>query len=125
MQVVVKVASLNIHEDTKKEALQSLAKKIDKISNIPFWTKDKSFVFNVVWDDNAPDYSAVLTVYYKFDDTELRNRHCEICAEVHRTFYMTKKIDCTHCEYAAFLKREEERVRDMKSAGRDILKRNF
>ena len=39
MQVVVKVATLNIHEDTKKEALQSLAKKIDKISNIPFWTK--------------------------------------------------------------------------------------
>ena len=71
MQVVVKVASLNIHEDTQKEALQSLAKKIDKISNIPFWTKDKSFVFDVVWDDNAPDYSAVLTVYYKFDDLEI------------------------------------------------------
>lgn len=123
MQVVVKVASLNIHEDTQKEALQSLAKKIDKISNIPFWTKDKSFVFDVVWDDDAPDYSALLTVYFKYDDSDIVARHCEICEQVHRTFYMAKKIDCARCEFAAFKKRADERNRDMRNSGKEILRK--
>lgn len=34
MQNVVRVASLQIHEDTRKEALDSLAAKINKIANI-------------------------------------------------------------------------------------------
>lgn len=123
MQAVVKVASLQIHEDTKVEALESLAKKIDRISAIPFWTKDKSFVFEVSWDNDAPDYSALLTVYFKFDDSDIRMRHCEICEEVHKTFYMAKRIDCSHCEFAAFKRRSEERLRDMRNSGKQILRK--
>lgn len=125
MQVVVKVASLNIHEDTQKEALQSLANKINKISKIQINADKKSFVFDVCWHDRAYDYSATLTIYYMFDTADIDVRHCKVCQEVNATFYKLMAPDCKHCEHSAYKKRIDERVRDMKSAGRDILKRNF
>ena len=47
MQNVVRVASLQIHEDTRKEALDSLAAKINKIANIKINGTNKSFLFNL------------------------------------------------------------------------------
>lgn len=43
MQNVVRVASLQIHEDTRKEALDSLAAKINKIANIKIMVRINHF----------------------------------------------------------------------------------
>ena len=124
MQNVVKVASLQIHEDTRKEALDSLAAKINKIANIKINGTNKSFLFNVVWHDRAYDYSATLHIFYAFDTDDIDARHCTICQEVNSTFYKLLATDCKHCEYNAYKKRIEERQVEMKQAGREILKRN-
>ena len=124
MQFVVKVATLEVDADTYKEALADLAKKINKISNYDFFDTSKEFTFSVQWHKQAPTYRATITVYYKFDNAEIEQRHCQCCQEAHSLFYCNKNYNCNRCEYKAYMVRAEERAKLMKQAGREKLKDN-
>lgn len=39
----------------------------------------------------------MLTLYYKFDDTEFMKSTCEACKEFHKSFFINEQFNCNRC----------------------------
>lgn len=120
---VVKVGSIKLEADAKLECDEKVSKKMCRVSRISILGKKTKFLFEVLWNDDAPNFQATLVVYYSFDMAEVDERHCRICKEAHDLFYCNPEYTCHECKYAAYKQRVAQRERDMRSAGREILRR--
>ena len=120
---VVKVGSIKLEADTKAECEEKISRKMYRISKIDILDKTTKFLFEVLWNDDAPNFQAVLVVYYSFNVSEVDERHCRICKEVHALFYCNPQYTCNECKYAAYKQRVDQKERDMKSAGKEIIRR--
>lgn len=119
----VKIASLKVYGDKHSEVEKKVGEKILKICNAKIYDKVKRFTCDVKWVDNneSASFCANIIVYYLYDDQETIDHHCDVCKETHNLFYCNRQYNCNQCEFNAYRYREEERNKDMRSAGRFAL----
>ena len=119
----VKIASLKVYGAKHSDVEKLVGEKVLKICNARLYDKTKSFTCEVDWvdDETSASFCAKINVYYLYDDQETINHHCEICKETHNLFYCNRQYNCYQCEFNAYRYREEERNKDMRSAGRFAL----
>jgi hypothetical protein len=78
----------------------------------------------VTWDvtriedeDDLPTF--MLTLYYKFDDTEFMKSTCETCKQFHRSFFINEDFNCSRCSKVGY----EKNVSQKLSIGSDYLRK--
>lgn len=122
----VKVASLNIYGDRRSEVESKVGKKVMQICGTKLFDKEKALHCSVAWRENeeSASFCAVITIYYVFDDSDVEQRHCDICRETHNLFYCNRQYNCNQCAFAAYKSRREERYKEMKRAGRYVLNKD-
>lgn len=124
MLSIVKVASLKVTGDRRSEVEAKVGKKIMQLCNKHLFDKTKGFSCSVEWFDEAStSFCAVITIFYQYDDADVEKRHCDICKETHNLFYCNREYNCNQCTFNAYKYRREERVKEMKRAGRYVLNR--
>lgn len=65
-----------------------------------------------------------LKVYATLSEEEIREKHCEICKQVHNLFYMNHdKSHCSECKLKAYFIRVEEAMADRKKLIKEKIKK--
>ena len=123
MQCVVKIGSLKLEAATKEECKEMVGKKVCRVSGYTFMDKTKKILFEVSWSNNGDSHQALLNVYYFFDMDEVDACHCNVCKDVHKLFYCNPNYNCGECKYAAYKQRVQQKERDMRVAGREVLRK--
>ena len=126
MLSTVKVASLKVIGDRRSEVEAKVGKKIMQLCNKHLFDATKGLACSVHWqeDEEVASFCAVITIFYQYDDADVERRHCEICKETHDLFYCNREYNCRQCAFAAYKYRREERVKEMRRAGRYVLNRD-
>lgn len=119
----VKIASLKVYGDKHSDVEKKVGEKVLKICGLQLYDKKKKLSCDVIWENNeeSVNFCAKINVYYLYDDQETIDRHCGICRETHNLFYCNRQYNCNQCEFKAYRSREEERNKEMQSAGRFAL----
>lgn len=119
----VKIASLKVYGDKHSDVEKRVGEKVLKICGLQLYDRKKRFSCDVSWEDNeeSTSFCAKINVYYFYDDQETIDHHCSVCRETHNLFYCNRQYNCNQCEFKAYRYREEERNKDMRSAGRFAL----
>lgn len=55
-----------------------------------------------VEDEGLPTF--MLTLYYKFDDTEFMVSTCNACKEFHKSFFINENFNCDRCNKVGYEK---------------------
>lgn len=65
----------------------------------------------------------VLILYVPLDEGEVRKRHCTICKEFHKSFFINENCNCNECKVRAYQERLDETIKVKKSYYRENLKK--
>jgi hypothetical protein len=70
-------------------------------------------VSKVTWDivrveGDLPTFR--LTLYFKFDDTELMKQTCDVCKEFHKSFFINENFNCNRCNKVGYEKKIEQKL---------------
>lgn len=73
-------------------------------------------VTKVTWDitrvetkeDDLPTFR--LSLYYKFDDTDLMKQSCKACKEFHKSFFINEDYNCSRCNKIGYKKNVEQKL---------------
>lgn len=92
-----------------KEAYLNAAKWV--ATNVVHESGINSHVCYTFAKSNKNIPTIILTIYVKVPEEEIRERHCNICKEVHGTFYMGGKENCSTCKLNAYNRRVDEQIK--------------
>lgn len=82
---------------------------------------DFTFGIEKVKDSEQPTFE--LTLYVSLDEKEVMERHCKICEEVHKLFYVNEENNCNSCSVKAYRKRMEEAIKIKGSYIKSVVQR--
>lgn len=122
----VKVASLRVSGERRSEVEAKVGQKVMQLSAKRMLDKGKSLHCSVDWidDESSMSFSAVINIFYVFDDSDVETNHCEVCKDTHNLFYCNRQYNCNQCAFAAYKQRRLEKYNEMKRAGRYVLNRD-
>lgn len=63
-----------------------------------------------------------IEVYTNIDNKDIEKRNCDLCKDMHCNFYINTRYNCDRCEYAAYMKRINERVQAATKHAKKIIK---
>ena len=75
--------------------------------------------------DNKDNTSVTLTLSVGLDENTLRKRHCEICKEVHSSFFISENTNCSWCKIKAYQSRAAEIIKVQKQYYKELLKKSL
>lgn len=69
----------------------------------------------VSWDINKVEDESglptfLLTLYYKFDDTEFMKKTCEACKQFHKSFFINEDFNCSRCNKVGYEKNVQQKL---------------
>lgn len=67
--------------------------------------------------------SIELVIYAVLPANEVKKRHCEICKEIHKSFFINESNNCETCSASGYQRRVDSTLRSKISYYRDILKK--
>lgn len=106
-----KVFRGNKSKETYLKACGWIATKIvsnEKVNNNVVYTISKGY------DSECGLFIYTITVFAKINEDEIVNRHCNICKELNGSFLMKEEIKCDWCKLQAYLRREEQMLKEKK-----------
>lgn len=106
--------------DTLSKAKTKALKWVGKYVMCKDTTSDVSYTFERSKDDDA---EVIVTLFTSIDETEQRERHCSICREFHKTFFINENINCNECKAKAYQQRLSDMLKVKKSHYRAELKK--
>lgn len=74
-------------------------------------------------EDKENENCIVVTLFVSLDEAEVMSKHCTICKEFHKLFYINENINCNECRARAFHDRMNETLKVKKSFYRGELKK--
>lgn len=74
-------------------------------------------------EDKETNNCVVVTLFVSLDEGDVRKRHCEICKEFHKLFFINESFDCNACKAKAYQERLNDTLKPKKSFYREALKR--
>lgn len=72
-------------------------------------------------DEHFPTVSLVL--YVALDESEVRERHCKICREFHKLYFINENCNCNECKAMAIQERMHSMLAVKKNYYREQLKK--
>ena len=112
MQYIQKFYERRFRADNAKEAYLRACKfvasnVISEASKVEA-TKVTWDVTKVKDDDGLPTF--LLTLYYKFDDTEFMKQTCEACKQFHKSFFINEDFNCSRCNKIGYEKNIQQKL---------------
>jgi hypothetical protein len=95
--------------------------KMNELNSLDFDKYKPTFSFEHKTDKGLNTLE--ISVYLKIDSAEVEDKHCQICQSFHTNFFINTRYNCDACEYNAYKKREDEKVKHVKSMGREVVKK--
>ena len=77
--------------------------------------------YEKVHDAQLP--TVTVHLYASLTEAEVRNNHCNICKEMHNTFFMSSVVHCEECNLLAYQKRLDSNMDNKTSFCRMTLRR--
>lgn len=95
--------------DTMKEAYLSACKWY--ATNV--LSKDELHEVQVEFEKSPNEQFPTVTIHLfaALDETKLRERHCTICRELSKSFFLHTNDNCSRCEANAYQRRTDEMIR--------------
>lgn len=66
-----------------------------------------------------------LSLYAVLPEEELKERHCEICRETHKSFFISEETNCNWCKVGAYQRRADSIISIKAGYYRDCLERRL
>lgn len=111
-----KFYSKKFSEETSKKAYLKACKWLAK------YVLSKSEFANIDFGIKKIDESTFqLNLYAVLSEEELRERHCNICKEIHSSFFYSEETNCEWCKLKAYHKRADEQLEEKVKYYRDKL----
>lgn len=57
------------------------------------------------YEKDERENKIIINLYIKLDESEIKDRHCKICKETHKAYYINEQFNCTSCSMLAYRKR--------------------
>lgn len=83
--------------------------------------KDVSYTVDVDTEQQSP--TIAVTLFAHLEVSEVQDRHCKICKEFHKSFFVNENCNCNACNLVAFEKRMEDTLRSKKLFYKENLRR--
>lgn len=81
-----------------------------------------SMYFEVEKLENEEQPTFELSLFVTLDEKEVMDRHCKICKETHKLFYVNENYNCDACKIKVYRQRLEERIAVKAGYEKSILK---
>lgn len=75
--------------------------------------------FNFEYEKQSP--SVIMTLFISININDVRKRHCELCKELHKQFYIDQPHDCKWCKLQAFHDRADHQIKIKKEHYKKLL----
>lgn len=110
MQIVKKFFTQEfISSKSKKDAYLKACKFVaTKVLNKK--DADKILINTKIIDNSEDSFKCEVTLYISIDETESRNKFCDICKEFHHSFYINQDFNCNACKMLSYRKRLEAQI---------------
>ena len=123
MQYIQKFYERRFRADNAKDAYLRACKFV--ASNV-ISDASKVEASKVTWDitrdkDEKGLPTFLLTLYYKFDDTEFMKQTCEACKQFHKSFFINEDFNCSRCNKVGYEKNVQQRLTTASEYFRKIL----
>lgn len=123
MQYIQKFYERRFRADNAKDAYLRACKFV--ASNV-ISEASKVEASKVTWDvtrdkDEKGLPTFLLTLYYKFDDTEFMKQTCEACKQFHKSFFINEDFNCSRCNKVGYEKNVQQRLTTASEYFRKIL----
>lgn len=115
MNITMKVKSFVFESSDEKEAYLKGCKNLAKYIASK---KYKNLSFSVERVGN----SCVFNVYTTLNMNPDQKNFCDLCKEMHSSFFINEEYNCKRCNLKAFLEREDKKLRISKSFYRKEIK---
>lgn len=66
-----------------------------------------------------------LSLYVVLSEEELRERHCTICKETHKSFFISEETNCNWCKLKAYQRRMDELIANKVQYYKECLNRHM
>ena len=105
--------------DTMKEAYMKAVKwyATNILSNDIL--KDVQVSYEKINDGNRPVIR--MRIFALLDESTLRRKHCEICKETHKLFYISEETSCNWCKVKAYQERMKDTIKQKRTTYRESL----
>lgn len=103
-------------KETKVKALKWLGKYVmckDELQDL---------TFSFTEEDKQQFPTIVLTIFVSIDSKEVMARHCEICHEFHKSFFINEQCNCDECKSLSMQHRMQNMIRVKKTCYSQKLK---
>lgn len=117
MNLTSKVKSFTITADSEKEAYLKGCKTLAKYMASK---KYKNLSFKI--ERSGVPNEFIFTMYTNIDLGEEQRKFCNICKQMHSSFYINEDYNCKRCNLRTFLTRAEKMARISKNFYRGEMK---
>lgn len=85
----------------------------------------KNELHNVCVEYEKDKQSPIVTIhlYVTMEEAEVRQSHCEICREFHKSFFINEAENCNSCSVSGYQKRLDQRIKVKQEFYRELLRK--
>ena len=111
MFLTLKVCSFTVEAETEKEAYLRGCKKMAKL------VASKKYKHTSSKIERVPDCENkfLFTIFTNIDLGPEYKNFCNMCKEMHCSFYINEEYNCSRCNLKAFMERVEQKARVSKN----------
>lgn len=103
--------------ESKKDAYMKAVKWV--ATNVIAKVELQNVMIRYEKDEQFP--TVTVHLYVAMTEKELRERHCNICKEMHKAFFINENCNCSWCNAKAYQERTNQSISEKKTYYREIL----
>lgn len=85
--------------------------------------KDELHNIYVEYEKDKQSPTVTVHLYATLEEEEVRQSHCAICKEFHRSFFINETENCNCCNVSGYQRRLEQKMKVKKDFYREVLRR--
>lgn len=106
IKYIVEIMSKKFVSETRKKAYLEATKWV--AVNVLGKDELKNVIIQYEKDNQSP--SIVVHLFVGIDEQEIMSKHCNICKESHKSFYINDETNCNWCKVQAYQRRLENAI---------------
>lgn len=88
-------------------------------------SKDELHNVHAEFEKEEQSPTITLHLYITLYEDQVREEHCRICKEVHKSFLMNENVNCDECKLKGYQKRVDQKIAIKKAYYRELIERNW
>ena len=87
---------------------------------------NRNVTYNISkFEDETQLPSVELKIQVVIEESIAKERHCEICKETHKSFFINEQFNCNECKLNSYHKRCENLINEKKLHIKELLKKSL